>query len=205
MVWLRRHVCVDRPVGQSGRVTPGKPNGAVAGIHPAFGLGGTLIGAIFWGTVGDRIGRLRTLLVTIGIFSATSLINGFAVSFPMVVAVCFVMGFGVGGAVPLAFTMLAEYLPVRYRSRTVVIVGILAITGGYAIASIGAITLLPAFGWRSLFLIGVLPAALIVWMARAIPESPRFLCGKGRYAEAEGIVRRRPTYRKNSIGATLGA
>jgi len=85
----------------------------LASLNPTTGLGMTFIGALFWGMVADRIGRKPTLMITLAIFAVTSGINGFAWSFPQIVITCMVMGFGVGGAIPLAFTLLAEYTPAR--------------------------------------------------------------------------------------------
>lgn len=166
-------------------LTPG-----LASINPTTGLAGTFVGALVWGMLADRIGRKRTLLITLSVFSTTMLINGFAFSFPQLVLVCIVMGSGVGGTIPLAFTLLAEYTPSRYRGSVMVLVGILSLVGGYLIASIGAFVLLPAFGWRVLFLLGVLPVVVLPIIAAYVPESPRYLAARGRVDEARRIVER---------------
>lgn len=160
---------------------------ATAALNPMTGLAMTFVGAVFWGTLADRIGRKRTLLVTLGIFAATMGINGFAWSFPQLVLTCIVMGFGVGGTIPLAFTLLAEYTPARYRGPTMVLVGILSLVVGYLVASGAALLLMDRFGWRSLFLIGLAPAALLPIIAWLVPESPRYLVARGRVREAERV------------------
>lgn len=138
-----------------------------AALNPATGLAGTLVGALVWGAVADRIGRKRTLLVTLGLFSATMGLNGFAWNFPQLLTTCIVMGFGVGGVIPLSFTLLAEFTPARWRGPTTVAVGILSLVGGYLIASGGAVVLMDRFGWRSLFLVGLAPPAVDQSRARA--------------------------------------
>ena len=163
---------------------------AMAALNPATGLFMTFVGAFFWGMMADRIGRKKVLMITLTIFSVTMGINGFAWSFPQLVATCIVMGFGVGGAIPLAFSLLAEYTPAKYRGMTSVVVGILSLVGGYLIASGSALAFMEGFGWRSLFLVGLIPILLVPLIARIVPESPRFLMARGRWTEALDIVRR---------------
>lgn len=161
-----------------------------ASINPTTGLAMTFVGALFWGTLADRIGRKRTLMITLGLFAATMGINGFAWSFPQLVVACIVMGFGVGGTIPLAFTLLAELTPARHRGMMMVLVGILSLVGGYLIASGSAFLLMEAFGWRSLFLVGIVPLALLPLIARWVPESPRYLLERGRTDEALRVLER---------------
>lgn len=161
-----------------------------ASINPTTGLAMTFVGAVFWGMVADRIGRKRTLLITLSVFAVTMGLNGFAWSFPQLVVTCVVMGFGVGGTIPLAFTLLAEYTPARYRGTAMVLVGVLSLVGGYLIASGSAILFIDAFGWRSLFLVGLAPLALLPVIAWLVPESPRFLLARGRTEEALRVLRR---------------
>lgn len=158
-------------------------------IHPIIGIAGTLIGAIAFGMLADRIGRIKTFIWGIIIFALTELVNGFAplaaeIGFPWVLVNCGIMGVGVGGAVPLAFTIISEYMPARLRGRSVILVGVVSIGVGYLIAAGVAWTLMPLLGWRFLFAVGFAPIALIPFIKRYIPESPRYLASKGRINEA---------------------
>lgn len=162
----------------------------LASLNPMTGLGMTFVGALFWGMVADHIGRKRTLIATLALFSATMAINGFAWSFPQLVITCMVMGFGVGGTIPLSFTLLAEYTPAKYRGMAMVLVGVLSLVGGYLIASGSALLLVDTHGWRSLFLVGLAPAVLLPVIAWLVPESPRYLLARGRVQEAAHIVER---------------
>lgn len=162
----------------------------VASINPTTALAGTFVGALFWGTVADRIGRKPTLMIGITMFSIGMLIKGFSWSFPQMVTVCIFGALGVGGAIPMSFTLLAEYTPARYRGATMVTMGVLAIVVGYLIASSSALLLLEAFGWRSLFLVGTSSFVLVPLIAKFVPESPRFLLSKGRVGEAVQVVER---------------
>ncbi|MBI4306914.1 MAG: MFS transporter, partial [Chloroflexi bacterium] len=114
----------------------------------------------------------------------------FATGFTQIVLTCIVMGVGVGGAIPLSFMLLAEFSPAKYRGMVMVAVGIISITGGFLIASAGALFLMDSFGWRSLFLIGLTPALFLPVIYWLVPESPRYLVSRGRSREAAEIVER---------------
>ncbi len=152
------------------------------------GLTGTMVGSMFWGFMADRIGRRRVLLWTVGIFSVASLC-GLAMEYWQSLLACFVMGIGVGGEAPLVFALAAEYMPVKVRGRTILFLGIVGSTAGYALAA-GTAAVVKAiypemFAWRLLWLVGVIPAALIlVLRSKVIPESARYLLARGRVEEA---------------------
>jgi len=159
-------------------------------LNPALGIGGTLIGAILGGIVADRIGRKKTFNVMILVFAFTELANGFAQSFTWVITACFIMGIGVGGAVPIAFSIISEFTPAKSRGIAQILIGVISIGVGYLIASGAAYSLMPSLGWRFLFAIGVAPALLVPLIQRYVPESPRHLIGHGKYAEAIASVRK---------------
>lgn len=151
---------------------------------PTAALFGTCVGAIFWGMIGDRIGRRQALTYTILLFSITNLIQTHSWSYPQFTITCFFMGIGVGGEIPLAFTLLSEFMPAHLRTRTELVLGILAIVLGYAFAAISAHFLLPVAGWKSLFYVQALPALLVVVVRFRFPESPRYLLAAGKEDEA---------------------
>jgi putative MFS transporter len=152
------------------------------------GLMGTMLGSFFWGFLADRVGRRVTLLWTIGIFTLSTLC-GLTVAYWQTLLACFVMGFGVGGEAPIVFALAAEYLPVKVRARSLLLLGIAGATAGYALAAIIATfanVLFPvALAWRFIWLVQLLPAAFILLLRRnVVPESARFLLAKGRAGEA---------------------
>lgn len=162
---------------------------AITRIHPALGIGGTLIGAIIGGILADRIGRKKTFNVMILVFAVTELANGFAQNFLWVISACFIMGIGVGGAVPIAFSMISEFAPARIRGVMQILIGVVSIGAGYIIASGLAYAFMPTLGWRFLFAIGVIPGLFIPLIWKYVPESPRYLIAKGRFKEAIESVR----------------
>lgn len=151
---------------------------------PTAALFGTCVGAILWGMIGDRIGRQKALMYTILLFSITNLIQTHSWSYTQFTITCFFMGVGVGGEIPLAFTLLSEFLPAHQRTRTLLVLGILAIVLGYAFAAVSAHFLLSAAGWKSLFYVQALPALLVVVIRFKFPESPRYLLAAGKEDEA---------------------
>ncbi len=179
-------------------------NPSVTFLNPTLGILGTVIGAFLFGRLSDRYGRKNLFPLTILIFAVTSGLNGFTpgasgLGFPWVVTNCFVMGIGVGGAIPLGFTLISEYIPARMRARAEIFIGMLAISGGYIVSALAAFLFLPyeglylgpvPLGWRTIFLLSAFTAIPAVVARLAIPESPRYLISKGRLDEALGVVRR---------------
>jgi len=152
------------------------------------GLTGMFFGSLVWGFLGDRIGRRRGLLFTVTIFIIASFC-GAAMEYWQSLLACLVMGFGVGGEVPLVFALAAEYIPARMRGPALLALGILGSALGYALAA-GVATLSHLLldsmnAWRLMWLLGLVPAAFIlVLRSRIIPESARFLIVRGRLREA---------------------
>lgn len=149
---------------------------------------GMLLGAWFWGTVADRIGRRRGFAITIGFFAFFGLLSAIAPNVWWLCAFRVLAGFGLGGAVPLDFSLFAEYLPTRNRGRRLVLLESFWAVGTVAAAAL-AWLIVPTAGWRWLLATSALAGALVFWVRLRIPESPRYLAAKGRVGEAEEILR----------------
>jgi putative MFS transporter len=157
-------------------------------LLPLFGIVGTVIGSFTWGALGDRIGRRATILLAGVLFIATA-ICGSMPSFELNLAMCFVMGLGVGGMLPIIFTLMAETIPARHRGWLMVLIGG-DIAGAYIVTSWLSTTLVPDYSWRILWLLGAPTGILLIVLNRWIPESPRFLLAHGREAEARSVMTR---------------
>ena len=167
------------------------PGGTVpVSLLPFAGITGTVIGSFLWGWFGDRIGRRASILLASVIFIGTS-ICGAMPDYRWNFAMCFVMGLGVGGMLPIVFALLAEMIPARHRGWTMVLVGG-DVAGAYVATSWLASTVgaPDAFGWRIMWLLGLPTGVLLVLLNRWIPESPRFLLQQGREEEARAVMRR---------------
>jgi putative MFS transporter len=165
-------------------------HGLPVGLYPLAGITGTMVGSILWGWIGDRMGRRASILLAGVIFIATSTC-GTMPQYWMNLVTCAIMGIGVGGMLPIAFTLICETIPKRHRGWTMVLIGG-DIAGAYIIVSWLASTWAsPAhFGWRLLWLIGFPTGLVMLLLNHWIPESPRFLLQHGRYAQARAVMKR---------------
>lgn len=158
---------------------------------------GAFVGALTLGRLADRIGRRRAFLVTLGLYSVFTLLGAFSTDVWMLVACRFIAGIGIGAELPLADAYLADLLPAKSRGRATAwayTVGFCGVpVAGFLAKGLVGETPLGIDGWRWLFVIGALGAA-IVWVLRAgLPESPRWLAAQGRDEEAEAVLVRLET------------
>ena len=169
--------------------SPLNPAGEVPVAYlPLSGITGTVIGSFLWGWLGDRIGRRASVLFAGIIFITTSICGsmpGYLWNFLM----CFIMGLGVGGMLPITYALLAETIPARHRGWLMVLIGG-DIAAAYIITSWLAAELVPEFSWRILWLLGLPTGVLLILLNRWIPESPRYLLANGRDAEARAVMER---------------
>ena len=106
------------------------------------------------------------------------------------VGMCFLMGFGAGGMLPVTYALLAEMMPSKHRGWSLVLVGGLGAVGGYFVASGFAATLEPIFSWRILWLMNLPTGLILLGLGHFIPESAKFLLARGRKAEAYVVMKR---------------
>jgi putative MFS transporter len=159
-------------------------------LYPLSGISGTVCGSFLWGWLGDRIGRRASILLAAIIFIAVA-VCGAMPEFWMNCVVCFIMGLGVGGMLPIAFALMAETIPARHRGWLMVLIGG-DVAGAYIITSwIASGWAAPEhFGWRFLWWVSLPTGLILMLLNRWIPESPRFLLQHGREEEAAAIMKR---------------
>lgn len=148
---------------------------------PALALGyvGMTIGTPIGGLLGDRIGRKATLILCVILFGLATAVIGLAQSPSEVSVYRFIGGLGLGGALPAATTLIAEFTPQRRRSLSVLL-GLVCIPVGGMIGGLLAAELLPQYGWRMLFFVsGIAPLVVAVFLMWRLPESPQYLLAKG--------------------------
>jgi putative MFS transporter len=164
------------------------PHGHIpVSLLPLSGITGTVIGSLAWGWLADRIGRRSSILFA-GLLFVTTAICGAMPGFSWNLLMCFFMGIGAGGMLPITFALLAETIPARHRSWIMVLVGGGVSTAGYVLTSWLAGALTPHYSWRILWLIGLPTGLIFLALNYWIPESPRFLLAVGRRDEAEAIM-----------------
>jgi len=160
-----------------------------AGMLAVVALAGTTIGSIIWGIAADHFGRRAAILLSALMFIGTA-ICGAMPSYGWNLAMCFLMGLSAGGLLPITFALMAESVPARHRGWLLVALGGLGTTAGYLVAAGAATILEPLFSWRILWLLGLPTGLVVIILNRYIPESPRYLAGRGMNREARQVLAR---------------
>src|SRR4030081_2084172 len=156
-----------------------------AALGPVFsaGLFGLMIGALVFGPLADRIGRKKIIILSTLAFGIGAVVTAFVQDVNTLLAIRFLTGLGLGGAMPNAIAMTSEFSPHRRRA-TMVMVMFCGFSIGAALGGLLAAALIPHFGWRSVFAVGgVAPLLLVPILALRLPESVRFLALTGRANE----------------------
>ncbi len=150
---------------------------------------GMLLGALICGGLADRFGRTRLVVAAMLLTAVSSLLLMISPGFGFFAALRFVQGLGIGGEVPVAAAFVSEIARAKSRGRFVLLYE-LAFPAGLTAAAVIASAVVPAFGWRALYLIGALPAVLAFLVHRYVPESPRWLASRGQHEHAERSMAR---------------
>ncbi|MBP2664331.1 MAG: naiP, partial [Firmicutes bacterium] len=161
--------------------------GAQMGFIGSIGLLGMAIGAVLGGLAADRYGRKAVFTVTLLMYSVATGLCGVAWSYESLLMFRFLVGFGLGGELPVAATLMTEYSPPARRGRFIVLLESFWGVGWLAAALISYFVI-PRFGWQMAFFIGAVPALYVFFIRMGVPESIRYLIAKGRHAEALEIV-----------------
>ncbi len=127
--------------------------------------------SMFWGWLADRVGRVRVMCWTILLYSAGTALCGVAPSLAWFALFRFLAGFGIGGEWAAGTPLLHESLPEALRVRLAGYLHTATPVGGLLAASVSF--LVPLLGWRGVFLIGALPALLVLWLRVKVPEPAR--------------------------------
>src|SRR5215469_13208755 len=140
---------------------------------------GQAIGAIFFGWVAERIGRIPTARITIAIYALMSLACAFTSNYQELFWLRFLEGIGLGGEIPVASTYISEILQAKRRGGSFLSYQIIFPVGLLGAGIVGA-AVVPTLGWQAMFIIGAVPALISLVLRRYCPESPRWLTSKGR-------------------------
>ncbi|MEG2029918.1 MAG: MFS transporter [Janthinobacterium sp.] len=169
-----------------------------AGFMVSSALFGMMFGAIFLGTIADRIGRRKAIAICIALFSVFTAAAGFTHDPYTFSAMRFLAGLGIGGVMPNVVAQMTEYSPKKIRATMVTLMFSGYAVGGMLAALLGK-GLLETYGWSSVFLAAGLPVLLIPVILKTLPESMPFLIRENRLDELKQIVARmEPSYRPDA-------
>ena len=148
-------------------------------IATVLTLGLRPIGAFIFGRLADRFGRRPVLMIDVVLYATLAFVSAFSPNLIVFLALRALFGIAMGGEWGVGASLTME--SVRPESRGLVS-GILqaGYPSGYLIASVAYGLLFPYFGWRGLFMIGIVPALLILYIRRSVTESPGWSVERGK-------------------------
>jgi AAHS family benzoate transporter-like MFS transporter len=158
-----------------------------AGFMVSSALFGMMFGAIFLGTIADKIGRRKAIAICIFLFSVFTAAAGFTHDPYTFSAMRFLAGLGIGGVMPNVVAQMTEYSPKKIRATMVTLMFSGYAVGGMLAALLGK-GLIEAYGWASVFLAAGLPVLMIPFVMKSLPESMPFLIKQNRLDELKKIV-----------------
>jgi MFS transporter, AAHS family, benzoate transport protein len=158
-----------------------------AGFMVSSALFGMMFGAIFLGTIADKIGRRWAVVLCVALFSIFTAAAGLAKDPATFGVLRFLAGLGIGGVMPNVVAHMTEYSPKKIRATLVTLMFSGYAVGGVIAAILGK-GLIEAYGWQSVFFAAGLPVLLLPAIFRSLPESMPFLLAKGRTEELKKIA-----------------
>ena len=142
---------------------------ATAGLLGSLTLVASAAGGLLFGVLADRYGRTRALIWSVLIYSVFTALCGFAQSVAQLAVFRVCLGIGMGGEWATGAALVSETWPARHRGKAL---GLMqsAWAIGYGLAAIVTAVILPRWGWRAVFFVGIVPALLTLWIRRRVPE-----------------------------------
>jgi MFS family permease len=147
-----------------------------SGLLLALPLASSAVGGVLFGWLADRIGRTRALMASIVVYSLATAGCGLVTSVGQLAVARVLVGLGMGGEWATGAALVAETWPDEHRGKALALMQS-AWAVGYALAAALNALVLPALGWRAVFLAGLLPALVTLWIRRSVEESPIWLAG----------------------------
>jgi putative MFS transporter len=148
---------------------------------------GMTLGSLITGFVGDRFGRRFTYQINLLIFGLASLAAAFAQDMTQLIACRFVQGLGLGAEIVVGYSTMTEFVPPRTRGRWMAMMAFIVVAGFPATSLLGYL-IIPAFGWRPMFVVAGIGSLIVWYLRKNLPESPRWLEAQGRTEEAETLM-----------------
>ena len=150
---------------------------------------GMMIGSFGTGFLGDRYGRRFSYQFNLLLFGIASLAAAFAPNMTVLILCRFVMGVGLGAENVVGYSTMTEFVPAKSRGKWLGLMAVCVVTG-LPVALLVASLVVPAFGWRAMFVLGGVGALIVWYLRKNLPESPRWLEAVGRNEEAEILLQK---------------
>jgi len=148
-----------------------------AGLMASLTLAASAVGGLIFGIIADKLGRTRALSLSILIYSIFTFACGLAQDLTQLAIFRVLLGIGMGGEWASGATLVSETWPEKHRGKALGLMqSCWAI--GYGLAAVVVAIVLPRFGWRAVFFVGVLPALFTLWIRRSVKE-PKMWINKG--------------------------
>ena len=175
---------------------------ALGGLLNSLTLLASALGGLAFGFLADRVGRTRSLMVSILVYSLSSGACGLSRTVVELALFRFILGLGMGGEWTTGAALIAETWPAEHRGKALGIMQSSWAIGEMVAAGVVALVL-PALGWRAVFFVGVLPALVVFWIRRGVPESALWLRRRGERSAGPSLrLLWRPDLRRNGLVAT---
>ncbi len=148
-------------------------SGTQAGLIATITNLGMLVGGIFFGLMADKYGRVKVFSQTVILFSVASLLMYFASNIYLVYLFRFIAGIGAGGEYGACMSLISETFPKKHLGKATSMAGIGGQVGAM-LAAVLASLIIPVFGWEMLYVIGVLPVIMVLFIRRDLKEPEAF-------------------------------
>ncbi len=148
---------------------------------------GMMLGSFMTGFLGDRFGRRFTYQFNLLLFGGASILAAFAPNMTVLILLRLVMGIGLGAENVVGYSTLTEFVPARVRGKWLGGMAVFVVSG-LPVAALTGTYLIPAFSWRAMFIVGGIGGAVVWYLRKSLPESPRWLESVGRLDEAEALM-----------------
>jgi MFS family permease len=151
----------------------------MAGLLGSLTLAASGLGGVGFGLLADRYGRRPALIGSLLVYSCFTFACGLATSVTQLAIFRFLLGLGMGGEWTSGAALVSETWPDAHRGKAL---GLMqsAWSIGYALAAVAVAVVLPRFGWRAVFFLGIVPALVGVWVQRRVDESPVWLASRDK-------------------------
>jgi MFS family permease len=170
-----------------------------AGVLGSVTLVAGAAGGLVFGWIADRFGRTRALMLSVIVYSVFTAACGLALDFWQLVVFRVLLGFGMGGEWASGAALVSESWGAEHRGKALGLMQSSWAIGEIVAAAVVGVVL-PRFGWRAVFFVGILPALLVFWIRRDVPESAVWLEKRGRRDARRVLLR--PDVRRNGLLAT---